>query len=70
MAWAGNILPITARSKNVFRQILCSGALRLALRTTSTVHLIGYVKGTITEANCTIVGYFQEVKGSHCSGTR
>ena len=59
-----------ARSKNVFRQILCSGALRLALRTTSTVHLIGYVKGTITEANCTIVGYFQEVKGSHCSGTR
>lgn len=53
-----------------FRQILCSGALRLALRTTSTVHLIGYVKGTITEANCTIVGYFQEVKGSHCSGTR
>ena len=30
----------------------------------------GHVKGTITEANCTIVGYFQEVKGSHCSGTR
>lgn len=38
MAWAGNIA-YHQRSKNVFRQILCSGALRLALRTTSTVHL-------------------------------
>ena len=59
-----------ARSKKVFRQILCSGALRLALRTTSTVHLIRIRQRYDYGVDCTIVGYFQEVKGSRCSWTR
>lgn len=59
-----------ARSKKVFHQIFCSGALRLALRTTSTVPLIRIRQRYDYAVDCTIVGYFQEVKSSHRSWTR
>ena len=54
-----------ARSKKVFRQ-----ALRLALRTTSTVPLIRIRQRYDYAVDCTIVGYFQEVKSSRRSWTR
>lgn len=58
-----------ARSKKVFRQILCSGELRLALRRNSTVHFIR-TRQRYDYGGCITVRYFQEVKRSRSSWTR